>query len=193
MSFQLKSIYSRAARANIDRIWRSTLLTGNLVGLGIQPDGTTRTLFEIAAALLSDGVNNADTWHYFGGTSPWTTKVLNSSSELGSNPDGIAFDPTNGNLFMSGDGTGIYSYDRNTAVRGALIAGTGDGSLNGLGYDLAYQTIETTIPEPGTFALVLAGCCSLLLFRRRVALDKVSAYGTRVALNSLFLGAKGRK
>ena len=162
--------------ANSGGEYRSDLafdpITGNLVGLGIQPDGTTRTLFEIAAVLLSDGIDNADTWHYFGGTSPWTTKVLNSSNELGSNPDGIAFDPTNGNLFMSGDGTGVYSYDRNTAVRGTLIAGTGDGNLNGLGFDLAYQTRKTTIPEPGTLALVLAACCSLSLFRKRVALDK---------------------
>lgn len=136
------------------------LSPGNLVGLGIEPGSTDRTLFQIAYSLLTDGIDNAVTWDYFGGgTSAWATKKLDTGSELGGNPDGIAFDPTNGALYMSGDGTGIYAYDRVTAVRGPLIPGTGDGFLNGLGYDLAFQTLETPIevPEPGSLALFLMG------------------------------------
>ena len=82
----------------------------------------------------------------------------------------MAFDPTNGDLYLSGDGTGIYAYDRTSAVRGALIPGTGDGALNGLGFDLAFQTREEVIinktPIPGTIFLLLAGLGVLGLHRR---------------------------
>jgi hypothetical protein len=139
-----------------------------LVGLGIEPGTGDRTLFQVALGDLTDGVDNGVVWDYYGAPgSAWETKVLNSGSELGGNPDGIAFDPTNGALYMSGDGTGIYAYDRTTAVRGALIPGTGDGFLNGLGYDLAFQTREAPIPEPGTLALLLAGAGVLGGNRRR--------------------------
>lgn len=140
-------------------------ITGNLVGLGIQPNGSTRTLFEIASSLLTNGVDDADTWHYFGGlTSAWAAKALDTNTELGGNPDGIAFDPTSGDLFMSGDGTGIYSYGRNTAIRGNIIPGTATSYLNGLGFDLAAQTIE--VPEPGTVILVFVGFLASLSVRR---------------------------
>jgi DNA-binding beta-propeller fold protein YncE len=143
-------------------------VTGDLVGLGIEPGTGDRTLFQVALGDLTDGVDNGVVWDYYGAPgSAWETKVLNSGSELGGNPDGIAFDPTNGALYMSGDGTGIYAYDRTTAVRGALIPGTGDGFLNGLGYDLAFQTREAPIPEPGTLALLLAGAGVLGGNRRR--------------------------
>lgn len=136
------------------------LSPGNLVGLGIEPGSTDRSLFQITLSLLTDGTDDLYAWDYFGGSSSaWSTKKLDTGTELGGNPDGIAFDPTNGDLYMSGDGTGIYAYNRTTAVRGALIASTGDGSLNGLGYDLAFQTREQTIPvpEPESLALMLLG------------------------------------
>lgn len=140
-------------------------ISGNLVGLGVEPGTSDRTLFEIPAALALFGTSNAYTWNYYGGPSgAWASKVLNLGSEIGGNPDGLAFDPTNGDLFMSGDGTGVYAYDRVTGVRGALIAGTGDGALNGLGFDLAFQTRDAPIgiPSPGSLALALlalAGLC----------------------------------
>ena len=140
-------------------------ITGNLVGLGIEPGGSgDRTLFEIPAATALVGTSNPYAWSYFGGGgSAWATKVLNVGTEIGGNPDGLAFDPTNGDLYMSGDGTGVYAYDRVSAVRGALIAGTGDGALNGLGFDLAFQTREVPIgiPLPGTLWLLLAGLGAL--------------------------------
>ncbi len=145
-------------------------LTGNLIGLGIEPGSSDRTLFEIPLAVATSAANDAYTWSYFGGPSgAWSTKKLDTGTELGGNPDGLAFDPTNGDLYMSGDGTGIYAYDRTTAVRGALIAGTGDGALNGLGFDLAFQTREVAInaPIPGTVPLLLAGLGILALRRRR--------------------------
>lgn len=119
-------------------------VSGNLVGLGIKPGPSgDRTLFEIPSALVLSPTNEAYTWAYYGGaTSAWSTKNL--MTELGPNPDGMAFDPTNGDLYMSGDGTGIYKYDRITAVRASLVAGTGNGSLQGIGWDLAFQT--RTVP-----------------------------------------------
>ncbi len=146
-------------------------VTGNLVGLGIEPGSTDRTLFEIPAATVLTGIGNTYSWAYYGGaTSAWATKVLDIGTELGGNPDGLAFDPTNGDLFMTGDGTGIYAYDRTTAVRGGLIAGTGDGALNGLGFDLAFQTREVPIgdiPLPGTLALAMLALAALGLRQRR--------------------------
>ena len=133
-------------------------LSGNLIGLGIEPGSSDRTLFEIPAAIVANGVADVYTWAYFGGSSSaWATKKLDTSSELGGNPDGIAFDPTNGDMYMSGDGTGIYAYDRVTAVRGPLITSTGDGFLNGLGYDLAFQTKENFNQVPAPLPIMAVG------------------------------------
>ena len=147
-------------------------ITGDLVGLGIEPGTSDRTLFQVSLADLTDGIDNAVVWDYFGTPgSAWETKVLDLGSELGGNPDGLAFDPTNGDLYMTGDGTGIYAYDRVTAVRGALIAGTGDGFLNGLGFDLAFQTRDAPIgvPAPSSLALMLVAAGALVGSIRRRA------------------------
>ncbi|MFM9103270.1 MAG: hypothetical protein ACKOPS_18840, partial [Cyanobium sp.] len=144
-------------------------LTGNLIGLGIEPGSSDRTLFEIPSALVANGVADIYSWTYYGGnSSAWATNQLNSGSELGGNPDGIAFDPTNGDLYMSGDGTGIYPYDRLTAVRGALIPSTGDGMLNGLGYDLAFQTKQNfnEVPAPLSIMAVSSAFGSVRTLRR---------------------------
>lgn len=139
-----------------------------MIGLGIKPGSSDRTLFQIPLSALEDGINTAYSWDYYGGSgSAWEAKALNSGSELGTNPDGIAFDPTNGDLYMSGDGTGIYPYGRVSAVRGTMLPGTGDGSLNGLGYDLAFQTTSSSINGvPGP--LPIAGLGPVLAFRHRL-------------------------
>jgi RHS repeat-associated protein len=127
--------------------------TGNLVGLGIEPGTSDRKLFEIPLSIVTNGIPDLYSWSYYGGsTSAWASKALNTSSELGGNPDGIAFDPTNGDLYMTGDGTGIYSYHRDTAVRESLITSTGDGSLNGLGFDLAFQTVSQSADDESQVA-----------------------------------------
>lgn len=152
--------------------------TGNLVGLGIEPGTSDRTLFEIPGITATTGISAAYTWSYYGGGgSAWSTKVLNSGTELGGNPDGIAFDRTNGDLYMSGDGTGIYAYNRVTAVRGALIPGTGDGFLHGLGFDLAFQTLEKPlngVPEPSTLVLGLGLAATAIRLTRRRSLAAAS-------------------
>jgi len=150
-------------------------ITGNLIGLGIEPGSTDRTLFEIPFALALTAADDAYVWDYFGSAgSAWETKKLDTGTELGDNPDGIAFDPTNGDLYMSGDGTGVYAYGRTSAVRGALIAGTETcGPFCGVGYDLAFQTLEVPIgqtPEPGTLWLALLGMAGMAAsLRRRLA------------------------
>ena len=146
-------------------------ITGNLVGLGVEPGSTDRTLFEIPALTVLTGTSNPYTWSYYGGAlGAWSTKKLDVGTELGGNPDGLAFDPTNGDLYMSGDGTGIYIYDRTTALRGALIADTGDGNLNGLGFDLAFQTRDAPIgvPSPGTLWLLLVGLGAMAMRQRAI-------------------------
>jgi hypothetical protein len=139
-----------------------------MVGLGIEPGGSgDRTLFQIPLADLTNGPTNYTWDYYYGPTSAWATKVLNSGAELGANPDGIAFDPTNGDLYMSGDGTGIYKYGRTSAVRGDLIPGTGDGFLNGLGYDMAFQTTTKVISDAPA-PLPLLGVGTGFAFTRRL-------------------------
>ena len=144
-------------------------LTGNLVGIGIEPGSTDRTLFEIPQAIAINSVNGVYTWDYYGGSgSPWASKKLNSSlTDLGGNPDGVAFDPISGDLYLSGDGTGIYAYDRNTAVRGAVIPLTASSYLNGLGYDLAMQSLDRPIPNPTSISLVLAALALLAVTTTR--------------------------
>lgn len=138
-------------------------LTGNLVGIGIEPGSTDRTLFEIPQAVALNSVNGTYTWSYFGGaSSQWATTQLNNAfTDLGGNPDGVAFDPTNGDLYLSGDGTGIYAYDRTTALRGTVLAGTASSYLNGLGYDLAMQALDAPIPTPASLPLVMLALAAL--------------------------------
>ena len=97
-------------------------ITGYLVGIGIVPDGSGhRSLFQISAAIATNGVNDNYSWEFFGGNaSPWVSLDLGSPTNtlgpLGSNPDGVAFDPTNGDLYLSGDGEKFSLWDRSNAM-----------------------------------------------------------------------------
>jgi hypothetical protein len=131
------------------------------VGIGIVPDGSgRRSLFEFAGSLAQNGFNDNVTWTYYGGnSSAWATIDLRNT--LGGNPDGIAFDPLSGRLFLSGDGERLSEWDRTTA---AAIQFIPNGQELGLGYDLAYQQI---VPAPAS-ALML-GTLGILSIRRRRA------------------------
>jgi len=134
-------------------------ITGNLVGIGIVPDGSgRRSLFQIPAAITMNGITDNYTWQYFGGnSSPWATIDLgnpftNPSGPLGPNPDGVAFDPTNGDLYLSGDGEKFSLWDRNNATLTNYIMDPA-GMDTTMGFDLAFQTT----PEPATMCLLGLG------------------------------------
>ncbi len=143
-------------------------ISGNLVGIGIVPDGSgRRSLFEIPAAITLNGINDNYTWQYFGGnSSPWASIDLgnpftNPNGPLGPNPDGVAFDPLTGDLYMSGDGENFSLWNRNTAtLTNYILDSSGADPL--VGFDLAFQTV----PEPATIALFGLGTLGLL--RKRI-------------------------
>jgi hypothetical protein len=142
-------------------------ITGYLVGIGIVPDGSgRRSLFQVSPAITGNGVNDNYTWQYFGGnSSPWALIDLggpsNPGGPLGPNPDGVAFDPTNGDLYLSGDGEKFSLWDRNTATLTSYLMDSA-GMDSGMGYDLAFQTV----PEPSASAVLALGFVALLAGRR---------------------------
>ena len=138
-------------------------ISGYLVGIGIVPDGTgRRSLFQVPAAIVMNGVNDNYTWEYFGGnSSPWVSVDLGSPTNpggpLGPNPDGVAFDPTNGVLYLSGDGEKFSLWNRSTATLVNYLNGSSGGDT-GMGYDLAFQTTKDyIIPEPSSLLALLTG------------------------------------
>ncbi len=146
-------------------------ISGYLVGIGIVPDGSgRRSLFQIKGSLATNGVNDNYVWEYFGGNaSPWSTLDLggpgNPGGPLGGNPDGVAFDPTNGDLYLSGDDGDFSLWNRSTA---SLInyypVGGPDTTM---GVDLAFQQ-QSTVPEPASLAFGLGAAVGAgLLVRRR--------------------------
>jgi hypothetical protein len=148
-------------------------LTNYLVGIGIVPDGSgRRSLFQIPNALAANGLTDSYVWEFFGGnSSPWASATFdlgsptNPGGPLGPNPDGVAFDPTNGDLYLSGDGEKFSLWDRTNATLTNYLVGSA-GQDTGMGFDLAFQTV-TTVPEPATWALAGIGCVGALGLVRR--------------------------
>jgi hypothetical protein len=128
-------------------------ITGYLVGMGYVPGSgnSIASLYQIRANIATNGINDNYTWEFYGGnSSPWAS--INLMNYLGTNPDGVAFDPTNGDLYLSGDGEKFSLWDRNTAtVLNYIVDSSGKDS--GMGTDLAFQTV----PEPATIALLAIG------------------------------------
>lgn len=146
-------------------------ITGYLVGIGIAPDGTNRrSLFQIQASIATNGINDNYVWEYFGGnSSPWASIDLgnpfdNPTGPLGPNPDGIAFDPTNGDLYLSGDGEKFSLWNRNAATLTNYLLDS-SGADTGMGFDLAFQTV----PEPATLVLLMLGGMAALGKRKSLS------------------------
>jgi hypothetical protein len=147
-------------------------VTNYLVGIGIVPDGTgRRSLFQIPNAIVANGLTDNYVWEFFGGnSSPWASPTFdlgsptNLTGPLGPNPDGVAFDPTNGDLYLSGDGEKFSLWDRsNATLTNYLFSPTGQDT--GMGYDLAFQT---TVPEPATISLLcIAGIAGAVISIRK--------------------------
>lgn len=149
-------------------------LTGYLVGIGIVPDGSgRRSLFQIPGALAMNGINDNYSWEYFGGnSSPWASADLgsptNTSGPLGPDPDGVAFDPTTGGLYLSGDGERFSLWNRSAATLTSYLVNSGGDT--GMGYDLAFQqTRDPVVPEPSSLLALLSGMGALggLVIRKR--------------------------
>lgn len=143
-------------------------ISGNLVGIGIVPDGSgRRSLFQVSQTIAMNGINDNYTWQFFGGnSSPWASIDLgnpftNPGGPLGPNPDGVAFDPLTGDLYLSGDGEKFSLWDRNNAtLTSYLVDSSGADPL--VGFDLAFQTT----PEPATIGLLSLGALSLMRKRK---------------------------
>jgi hypothetical protein len=137
-------------------------LSGYLVGMGYVPGSglSVASLYQIPANIATNGVNDIYTWEFFGGnSSPWSH--INLMDYLGTNPDGVAFDPTNGDLYLSGDGERFSLWDRSTASLLNYIMDAG-GQDSGMGTDLAFQTV----PEPSALLLLASGAVAVGWRRR---------------------------
>jgi hypothetical protein len=138
-----------------------TLLNGGGGGGGyFRSDLSVASLYQIPANIATNGVNDIYTWEFFGGnSSPWSH--INLMDYLGTNPDGVAFDPTNGDLYLSGDGERFSLWDRSTASLLNYIMDAG-GQDSGMGTDLAFQTV----PEPSALLLLASGAVAVGWRRR---------------------------
>jgi hypothetical protein len=105
---------------------------GDLVGQGFDPTGA-HALYSIPRASVLTGTNQTFAWQTF------TPQTFTADTK--SVVDGIAFDPTNGDAFLSGDGQGVYSFSTSTPT---LISGTN----NELGWDLANQVLGCSETRP---------------------------------------------
>lgn len=131
---------------------------GSMVGIGIVPDGSgRRSLYRVAGGLMQNGIDDAIAWDYFGGPGGgWDTLDLRTT--LGGGPDGIAFDPVSGLIYLSGDGDNFSVWNR-----GGTLLGYINNNL-GMGWDLAFAQ---AVPAPSVAGLLAMGGAVALRRRRR--------------------------
>ena len=126
-------------------------ITGDLVGTGYDANGAFIPYRLSGASVLS---GNNHVYSYVNAFSSW--------NGLG---DGLAYNRLTGDLYASSDTGGVFQIDR---VTGAILKNIGDNQGSGIGTDLAVQadTIPS-VPEPETYALMLAGLAAISTIARR--------------------------
>ena len=67
---------------------------------------------------------------------------------MGPNPDGVAFDPTNGDLYLSGDGEKFSLWSRNAATLTNYILGS-TGADTGMGFGPTFRFGNPFFLQPG--------------------------------------------
>lgn len=132
--------------------------TGDLIGTGTDSNGAFIPYRLKGSDVL---LGNNHTFTYVDAFSSWNGNLF----------DGLAFNRITGELYASGDSSGVFRLDRDTGAVLSSLAGTPESGI-GIGTDLAVQadTIPNpSVPEPGTLslfagAMVMGGA---LLRRRR--------------------------
>ena len=126
--------------------------TGRTGGIGFTADGTT---------LYMSGVKPG------GGDALYTLNPNNgailTTVTVTQFFDGLGVRPSDGTIFANlAQVDGIYTINPNTGAA-TLVGDIGNGKAS----DLAF--LETTTPEPATWALMAVGCSALMAFRHRLA------------------------
>lgn len=130
-------------------------ITGDLVGTGFAANGAFIP-YRLSGASVLTGNNHV--YSYVNAFSSWNGLA-----------DGLAYNRLTGDVYASSDTGGVFQIDR---VTGAIIKNIGNNAGSTIGTDLAVQadTIPS-VPEPETYALMLAGLAAIgtVVRRRRSA------------------------
>ena len=127
-------------------------MTGDLVGTGTDSAGAFIP-YRLSGASVLTGNNHSYT--YVDAFASWN----------GALSDGLAYNRLTGDLYASGDSGGVYQIDRTT---GAIIKNVGNNAGSSVGTDLAVQADTIPgVPEPETYALILAGLAGIGVIARR--------------------------
>ena len=127
-------------------------ITGDLVGTGTNSAGVL-VPYRLSGASVLAGNNHSYT--YVDAFASWNQSLA----------DGLAYNRLTGDLYASGDSGGVYQIDR---VTGAIIKNVGNNANTGVGTDLAVQADTIPgVPEPETYAMMLAGLAGIGFMARR--------------------------
>jgi DNA-binding beta-propeller fold protein YncE len=154
-----------------DRLWRFDALSGvfqsstlgdNPRGVTLGPDGNLYVAFRVSNIVA----------RYDGNTLASLGTFVNNPGNGGlSAPMGLAFGPDS-NLYVAGSGNdAILRYDGATGTFVDAFVSSGSGTLS----SPQFFAFTTTVPEPGSVFLAIAGTVLLSLFAR------VNAKGRRTA------------
>ncbi|GEM_PF-5801697 len=126
-------------------------ITGDLVGTGFDKNGAFIP-YRLSGASVLTGNNQSYT--YVDAFTSWNGLA-----------DGLAYNRLTGELYASSDTGGVYQINRTT---GAVIKNVGNNAGSSVGTDLAVQADTIPgVPEPETYALMLAGLAGVGVMARR--------------------------